>query len=209
MIVTPCVPTLVEESINVGIGNEVETPEETPEEFTATSTTLEKTSFMKQNGVTLIYVADALEKKKAEVHEKMKKLAEERLGKMQSLESQLEKEKAINAQLQQNLNKANKELQQLRKDKESNDRNCSKALKKIKEFKVLHNKSQEKIAALEEEKSQLTAAMVSMDMERHSLSELVKEKEQQLCSSNSMVAKQAAELDALKAEIVALKKVIL
>ena len=78
MIVTPRVPTLVEESINVGTWDESETPEETPEEFAATSTILEKTSFMKQIGVTLIYVADALEKE-AEAHEKMKKLADKRL----------------------------------------------------------------------------------------------------------------------------------
>ena len=43
---------------------------------------------------------------------------------------------------------------------------------------MLHDKSQEKIAALEEEKSQLTTAMVTMDTEKHSLLELVKEKEQ-------------------------------
>ena len=74
---------------------------------------------------------------------------------------------------------------------------------------MLHDKSQEKVAALEEEKSQLTAAMVSIDMERHSLSESMKEKEQQLYNFDSTVAKQAAELDALKVEIAALKKVIL
>ena len=51
--------------------------------------------------------------------------------------------------------------------------------------------------------------MVGMDKEKHSLSNLVKEKEQQLCSSDSIVAKQVVELDVLKAEIAALKKVIL
>ena len=142
------------------------------------------------------------------MQEKIKKLAKERLDKIQSLESQLEKKKATSTQLQQNLNKANEELQQLKKEKESNDRNCSNALKKVKELKMLHGKSQERVAALEEEKDQLTTAIVGMDMEKHSLSELVKEKEQQLCSSDSTVVKQAAE-DVLKAEIAALKKVIL
>ena len=131
------------------------------------------------------------------------------MNKIQSWESQLEKEKTVKAQLEDNLNKANDELQQLRKDKESNDRNCYKALKKVEELKMLHDKSQEKVAALEEEKSQLTAAMVSIDMDRHSLSESVKEKEQQLYNFDSTVAKQAAELYALKAKITALKKVIL
>ena len=46
-----------------------------------------------------------------------------------------------------------------------------------------------KIAALEEEKSQLIAAIVGMDMEKHSLSELLKEKEQQLSNSDNTVAK--------------------
>ena len=86
MIVTPRVPTLVEESINVGTEDEDETPEETPQEFAVSSSTLEKTSFMKQSGTTLIYIADAFEKE-AESQEKMRKLAKERLGKIQSLES--------------------------------------------------------------------------------------------------------------------------
>ena len=42
---------------------------------------------------------------------------------------------------------------------------------------MLYDKSQERVAALDEEKSQLTAAIVTMDIEKHSLLELVKEKE--------------------------------
>ena len=44
----------------------------------------------------MIYIADAFEKE-VELQEKMKKLAEERLSKIQSLESQLEKEKPTRA----------------------------------------------------------------------------------------------------------------
>ena len=62
IIMIPRVPTLVQESINVGIKDEAETLEETVEEFAATSSTIEKTAFMKQAGMTLIYVANALEK---------------------------------------------------------------------------------------------------------------------------------------------------
>ena len=207
MIMTPRVPTLVEEPINVGIEDEIETPEETLKEFASSSSTLEKTSFMKQAGMTLIYVANALEKE-SESQEKMKKLAEERLGKIQSLESQLKEEKTIGAQLKHNLNKANKELQQLRKEKEMNDLICSEAFKKFEEFIVMHNKSQERVVALEKEIGQLTAAMVDMDMEKHTLSEQIKEKEQKLQSSEDVVFKQAAELEALKAKISALEKVI-
>ena len=73
---------------------------------------------------------------------------------------------------------------------------------------VLHKKSLERIASLEEKKSQLTAVMVGMDMEKHNLSELLKEKVQQLSNSDSTMAKQTVELDALKAEVAALKEVI-
>ena len=127
--------------------------------------------------MTLIYIADAFEKE-AKSQEKIKKLAKERLGKIQSLESQLGKEKATNTQLQHNLDKANEELQQLRKEKELNDRSYFKAFKKVEEFRVLRNKSQEKVIALEKEISQLTTVMVDMDMAKHSLLELVKEKDQ-------------------------------
>ena len=65
---------------------------------------------MKQVGMTLIYVANALEKE-VESQEKMKKLAEEKLWKIQSLKSQLGEEKIIRAQLQHNLSKANEDLQ--------------------------------------------------------------------------------------------------
>ena len=49
--------------------------------------------------------------------------------------------------------------------------------------------------------------MVGMDLEKQNLSELLKKKEQQLSSYDNTVAKQVAELDALKAENAALKKV--
>ena len=71
---------------------------------------------------------------------------------------------------------------------------------------MLYDKSQERVATLEEEKSQLTAAMVIMDIEKHSLSELVTKKEHKLKSSEDVVFKQAAELEVLKAKISALEK---
>ena len=155
----------------------------------------------------MIYIADAFEKE-VEMHEKSKNLTKERLDKIQSLESHLEKDKTTRAQLEDSLGKANEEVRQLKEEKELNNCNCSEVLQKFEELKVLHDKSLEKIAALEEEKSQLTAVMVGMDMEKHSLSKLVKEKEEQLSSFDSTVAKQVAELDALKAEVIALKNVI-
>ena len=133
MIVTPLIPTLVEESINIGTECEFETPEETAKEFVANSSTNKKAAFMKQAGVTLIYVAISIEKE-SDAYEEMKKLAEEKVGKIKSLESQLKEETMINTQLHQSLNKANEELQWLRKDKEMNDHSCSEAFKKVEEF---------------------------------------------------------------------------
>ena len=96
----------------------------------------------------------------------------------------------------------------MRKEKEMNDRTCSEAFKKIEDFRVLRNKSQERVITREKEISQLTAIMVDMDMVKHTLLEQVKENEQKLQSSKDVVAKQAAELEALKAKVVALEKVI-
>ena len=94
MIVTPRVPTLVEESTNIGTEGECETSEEIAVEFVANSSTSEKAAFMKQAAVTLIYVANAIEKE-SEAHTETKKLAEERLEKIKYLESQLKEEKMI------------------------------------------------------------------------------------------------------------------
>ena len=90
-----------------------------------------------------------------------------------------------------------------------NDRSCSEAFKKVEEFRVLRNKSQERVDALEKEIAKLTSAMVDIDLAKHEMSEQVKEKEHKLQSSEEMVAKQVAEIDALKAKISALEKVIL
>ena len=136
-------------------------------------------------------------------------MKKEKLGKIQSLVSQLKEEKIISAQIQHNLSKANEELQRLRKEKEMNDRSCSKAFKKVEEFRLLQNKSQERVEALEIEIDKLVATMVDMDLVKHTLSEQFKEKEQKLQSSKDMVVQQATELDALKAKVTALEKVIL
>ena len=65
MIVTPRVPTLVKDATDVGTKGENEAPEETTQEFVASSSISEKVGFMKQSGVTLIYVAEAIEKEHA------------------------------------------------------------------------------------------------------------------------------------------------
>ena len=89
-----------------------------------------------------------------------------------------------------------------------NDFSCSEAFKKVEEFRMLHNKSQERVDALEREIAKLTSALVDIDLAKHNMLEQVKEKEQKLQSSEEMVAKHATELNALKAKIAALEKVI-
>ena len=72
-----------------------------------------------------------------------------------------------------------------------------------------HNKSQKRVDALKMEITRLTSVMVDIDLAKHEMSEQVKEKEQKLQSSEEIMEKHAAELDTLKAKIVALEKVIL
>ena len=150
MIVTPRIPTLVEDSTDVRIEREPETSEEIQEGFAANSSSSEKVDFMKQSTVTLIYVANVVENE-SQAHVEMIKLAEDRLEKIKSLESQLNEEKIISSQLQQDLNKANEELQLLRKEKELTEQSRTEAIQKVEEFKVLYNKSQVRVDVLEKE----------------------------------------------------------
>ena len=71
---------------------------------------------------------------------------------------------------------------------------------------MLYNKSQNRVNTLKEEIAKLTFALVYIDMMKHNMSEQIKE--QELLSSKENVVKQAAEIDALKAKIAALEKVI-
>ena len=89
-----------------------------------------------------------------------------------------------------------------------NDRSCSEAFPKVEEFRVLSNKSQQRVKAIEEELAKLTAALVEVDMAKNTMAEQVKEKDQKLQGSEELVAKQTAELDALKVKIAALEKVM-
>ena len=113
MIMTPRIPTLVENSTNVGTEEETETSIEPPEEFAATAPFNDKIGFLKQAAVTIMHIAAAIEKECQNIkqeHVELEKLAESRLEKIKSLESQLCQEKVTSTQLFQNLKKANKEL---------------------------------------------------------------------------------------------------
>ena len=118
------VPTLVEDSTNVGTEEEAETSTETPEEFATTVPVSDKISSLKQAAITTIHIAEAMEKEfenaKQECIE-LEKLAKSRLEKVKSLESQLNKEKVTSTQHCQNLDKANEELQKLKEEKKMND----------------------------------------------------------------------------------------
>ena len=62
MIVTPHVPTLVEDSTNVGTEEEAETSTETPEEFATTVPVSDKISSLNKAAITTIHIAEAMEK---------------------------------------------------------------------------------------------------------------------------------------------------
>ena len=70
-----------------------------------------------------------------------------------------------------------------------NDFSCSEVFKKVEEFRMLHNKSQERVDALEREISKLTSALVDIDLVKDNMLEQVKEKEQKLQSFEEMMAK--------------------
>ena len=61
---------------------------------------------------------------------------------------------------------------------------------------------------MEGELAKLRAILVEVDMAKNNVVEQLKKKDQKLQGSKEVVAKQAAELDALKAKIVALEKVM-
>ena len=61
---------------------------------------------------------------------------------------------------------------------------------------------------MEEELTKLKVVLVEVDMAKNYMAEQVKENDQKLQGSEKMVAKQAAEQDALKMKIAALEKVM-
>ena len=88
-----------------------------------------------------------------------------------------------------------------------NDRSCSEAFKKVEEFRVLHNESHHRVKEIERELAKLRAILVEVDMAKNNMVKQLKEKDQKLQSSEEVVAKQAVELDALKAKIATIEKV--
>ena len=90
MIVTPCVPILVEDSTNVGTEEETETSTETPEEFAATAPFKDKISYLNQSTITTIHIIVAMEKEFQNIKQEwteFKKLAGSRLEMIKSIES--------------------------------------------------------------------------------------------------------------------------
>ena len=112
----------------------------------------------------------------------------------------LEREKTISAQLQQNLNKANEELQWLIKEKEMNDRSFSEAFKKFEEIKILSHQVQESVKEVEVELASAKATISKPEG-------LLRKKNVELKVSESHLKKQAVEIDVVKAKIVELEKV--
>ena len=124
-------------------------------------------------------------------------LAEDRLQRIQILESLLEHERTTSAELQQSLNKANEELQRLTKEKEMNDWSCSEAFKKVEEFRILSYQAQEKVKEIEAELASMKATISKADG-------LLRKKNEEIQVLESALQKQATKVDALKVRIVEL-----
>ena len=133
-------------------------------------------------------------------HASLTTLAKDKLQRIQTLESLLERERTTSAELQQSLNKANEELQRLIKEKEMNDWSCLKAFKKFEEFKILSHQAQESVKEVEVELASAKATISKLEG-------LLRKKNVKLKVSESDLKKQAVEIDVVKAKIIELEKV--
>ena len=82
--------------------------------FNATTSLNDKISFLKQAAMESVSVTTAMEKdflNLVQEHNGLEKVAKSRLQRIQTLESQLDQEKIINAQLYQDLNTTKEKLQ--------------------------------------------------------------------------------------------------
>ena len=134
---------------------EVTTPNEAPAqqtEFDQTARLDDKLLFLKQAVMMTVSAAVSVEKDFMDLaleQTTLNNLAESRLHGIQVLESLLEGEKAINAQLQQDLDKVKEELRQLIEQREINDIRCAEAAKKLLEFSGLLEEGKKKIKEME------------------------------------------------------------
>ena len=134
-------------------------------------------------------------------------LAEDRQLRIQSLVSLLEHEKTINTKLQQSLNKANKELLRLKKEKDMHDQNYSEALGKVKEFRILYHQSQEKVKEIEAELISKKAELSSMKASISKVEELLRKRNEEIRMAENALKEKSVEVGALKTRIVELEKV--
>ena len=105
MIITPHVPTLGEQSPNVGTSTDAE-PQEIPQNNN-------KFNFLKRAITILVSTASSIEKDFEDLaleYVLLTTLTEDRLQRIQILKSLLESKRTTSVKLQQSLNKANKEL---------------------------------------------------------------------------------------------------
>ena len=147
----------------------------------------------------VVSMASSIEKEledQALEHASLTTLAEDKQKRIQTLESLLEREKATCTELQQSLNKANKELYRLRKEKEMNDRNYSEALEKVRSLELASIKVKEEEAELASMKASVSKA-----------EGLLRKKNEEIKMSKSALKKQAVKVDALKAKTAELEKV--
>ena len=130
----------------------------------------------------------------------MTTIVEDRQQQIQTLESLLEREKIIYTELPQKMNKADEELLRLRREKDMSNQNYPEALGKIREFKILYERAQERIREVEAE---LVAEQAVVSM----VEGLLRKKNEEICTIESALKEQSADVDALKTRIAELEKV--
>ena len=154
MIVTSRVPTLGDQSPNVGTSTDAE-----PQEILQRNN---KFNLLKWAVTMMVSTTSSIEKDFEDLaleHASLTTLAEDRLQRIQTLKSLLECERTTSAELQQNLNKANEELHWLINKKEMNNRSCSEVFKKVEKFKILSQQAQERVKEVEAELASMKASM--------------------------------------------------
>ena len=117
-------------------------------------------------------------------------LAKSRLQSIHLLESLLDREKTVNRQLENDLERAKAELHLLIEQRETNEIFCTEAVQEVLRYTGLLEESKNKIKAMETELASSKVALSTME-------ELVRKRNEELKAAENTMRRQAAEMDAL------------
>ena len=125
-------------------------------------------------------------------------LAKSRLQSIHLLESLLDREKTVNRQLENDLERAKAGLQLLIEQRETNEIFCTEAVQEVLRYTGLLEESKNKIKAMETELASSKVALSTME-------ELVRKRNEELKAAENAMRRQAAEMDALQAKVATLE----